>query len=761
VPQSFATCVVALALSAVSIAGTGDPDDSPAGDDAIDQAAQEVQRPPIERIEPRRPVPAAAAEMATRLYGPSEVTRRFLAQERIERATRPGANVVVGAESKVRPATDVGNLLGKSHATFGVGVQKRTPIVTDTRTRGNRAGQLLASGSYWVPARMDLDTLLSKIDASALGDIIVVKGPYSARYGPGLSFADFQLLTAPRYLDGPQWHGSTGLNYQTNGQQWSGRQTIAGGSDDWGARLGYTHRTGNDYDSGDGTSMPASYKSREFDSSIGVDLSADSHVEFSYLRLDQTDVEFPGQIFDMDFLVTDGFEVEYVLENQPHFDRLTLDTWYNRTRFEGNAQRSGKREQIPELDTLLTFTGFTDVDSMSSGFRLAGEWGQPDCPQLTAGVDLRYLEQELNEIDTFEVTPGFFLTDNFPIPRSHWSNPGLFVEEVLPLTDRLTLRAGSRVDWVSTNIEGTPAGRTRAELEGILGTDGFDKDFDLWSAYVTSDYQICPHLTAVVGFGHGERPPTLTELYAVAPFLAILQQGFSSVVGNPDLDPESLWQIDVGMKADCGRFRGGASGFYAWVHDYITYRAFSFAFNEPTALAVQFVNTDLATLSGGEVYGEYDMNEWLTSFGTLSYVEGRDHSRGNRGVVLNDPGGVPVPGVSALGSSEEPLPGIAPLESRLGVRLHEPGPQPRWGIELAARIVDNQDRVASSLIERTTPGFTVFDARGYWHVAGDLLLVGGVENLTDKDYHEHLDLRTGTGVRQPGVNFYTGVEWRY
>jgi hypothetical protein len=95
--------------------------------------------------------------------------------------------------------------------------------------------------------------------------------------------------------------------------------------------------------------MPASYKSRDIDVALGYDRSEQEHVEFHFLRLDQTDVEFPGQIFDLDFLVTDAYELQYVLEGQNNFDELEVEVWYNRTRFEGHAQRSGKRRQIPQL----------------------------------------------------------------------------------------------------------------------------------------------------------------------------------------------------------------------------------------------------------------------------------------------------------------------------------------------------------------------------------------------------------------------------
>jgi outer membrane receptor protein involved in Fe transport len=224
-------------------------------------------------------------------------------------------------------------------------------------------------------------------------------------------------------------------------------------------------------------------------------------------------------------------------------------------------------------------------------------------------------------------------------------------------------------------------------------------------------------------------------------------------LGNPNLAVERLWQIDIGLNADYDRFHGGIRGFHAWIGDYITFETWGNfpGLSDPTLL-VQFINTDLATLAGGEAYGAYDWNDWLTAFGTLCYVEGRDQTRGIRG-VFDTPFFNYAP--------QEPLPGIAPLESRLGVRLHATEEDPPWGLELSARIVDNQDRVASSLFEEQTPGFTTCDVRGYWQATDHLLLVAGVENLTDKQYREHLDLRTGYGVYQPGRSFYFGSELQY
>jgi outer membrane receptor protein involved in Fe transport len=619
-----------------------------------------------------------------------------------------------------------------------------------------------ADAGYWFPARQDLDTVLNKIDAGIIRDIVVIKGPYSVRYGPGLSFIDVETVESPRFDSGLDWRGRTSLNYSTNGENWYGRDSIAVGDANWGLRMGYGHRTGSDYDTGDDVEMPTSYNARDLDLALGYDLSENSHIEFGYIRLDETDTEFPGQIFDIGFLVTDGYTLRYVLDNQCYFDHLTVDTWYNRTRFEGDAQGSGKRRQIPQLNSPLSpggaldLIGFTDVDLASAGFRAAATWGQSGCPQWTIGADLRYLEQELNEFDD-----SLFFTGNFPIARSHSSNPGVFAEHVLPVSDRLTVRTGARADWVSTNLEGDPIGRTRAELRTDLGEESFNQHFQTWAAYLTAEYTIDCRWTLQAGVGHAERPPTLTELYAFEPFLAVLQQGFNSVIGDRGTDPERLWQVDLELKADYGDLRAGVNGFYAWIHDYITFENVGLLVGLPpdqNGILVAFLNTDLATLAGGEMYLEYDWNCWITPFANLSYVEGRDHSRSGNSFSRFGP--MPIPR-SADPTPEEPLPGIGPLESRTGLRIHEAGRMPRWGVELAARIVDNQDRVASSLLEQETAGFAIWDLRSYWRANDSLLLVTGIENFTDKDYREHLDLRTGNGVFQPGINFYFGVEVTY
>jgi iron complex outermembrane receptor protein len=205
--------------------------------------------------------------------------------------------------------------------------------------------------------------------------------------------------------------------------------------------------------------------------------------------------------------------------------------------------------------------------------------------------------------------------------------------------------------------------------------------------------------------------------------------------------------------------------FHAWIDDYVTLSG-DIVERPPflSARLFRFVNTDEATLAGFEASGEYDWSDYLSPFATIKYVEGRDQ-------VI-----------------DQPLTQIPPLDSVVGIRLHEPSQARLWSVEFAARIVDNQDRLGTvrtgvfegrplgiETIEEETPGFTVWHLRSYYNYSQNLTFTAGIENLFDRNYQEHLDLRLRgpsgfterTGLDQitrtlaPGITPYFGIDWTF
>jgi iron complex outermembrane receptor protein len=706
----------------------------------------------------------------------------------ISPATFGNRDFVTGKEALPQASTDLGSLLKRSPSSLSVGVQSKTPIVSDPRVRGARIGSLAASGSHWVPARIDLDTMLSKFDSRNVESVSITPGPFTSLLGPGFAFTDVQVLRSPRYLGGFQAHGSTDADYRANGNQTFGQQSLLFGSSDWGARFNYGNRQGGDYTAGGGLVIPSSYNSsQEMTLALGRDWKDDS-IELNVLRLDQTGILYPGYVFDLDYLVTDGYEATHTREGFGIFDRIETDVWYNRTRFEGNAQNASKRQFFPVLD-LISYEGFTDVDSTSTGYRqsmiLGG--GGSDAYKFSVGHDLRFIRQELNEVSN-GVSFGLplpFNNRNSPIPKSFQANPGLFMEYVETINESIEFKTGGRVDYAQTDVTDTPEKLREVGLDffpasysDIMGTDQYQRDFFMLSAFgvLTRDYG--DGHTGTASLGYSERPPNLTELYAAQPFMLLLQNGLNNVTGDPTLKNEQLLQVDLGWEYQGAQVRSGVRAYHAWGFDYITFENTLVNYIPPNGdvgqQSLRYVNTALATITGAEAFGELFPSSPFTPFGTVKFVDGRDRTRNGDFATSNGSRNNPSQKVDGLsrgffsgiaGSASEPLPGIPPLESRIGCRYHDTSPRQRWNFELSTRIVDQQDRIATSLLETRTPSFTTWDMRSVFRPFDkrNLVVATGVENFFDKRYREHFDFRTqnGLSIFQPGANFYVSTTLTY
>jgi len=692
-------------------------------------------------------------------------------------ADRPGEFTAASSGMVQTPVAraitmDSTELLRQSGSIQTVQAQRRSPVSFNPLVRGFKYGQVYtqADGSQFLPVREDLDTILSKIDPSEIQDVVVVPGPYSAVYGPGLSFIDILTAPTPRF-DGFQTYGRTGVSYRTNGGQVYGRQSVFGGADNWGFRFGYGNRIGSDYRAGNSVEIPASYHNQDYRGAFGYSINPDQRVEFNYNRMDQTNAEYPGQFFDVDFLGVDAYNLQLIDEDPFHpWTKLTAYGWYNYTRFDGDTLNESKRTfgVIPRIEAALgfpggpdllgssTFFGFTEGDLTSTGGRVITTFGDIGDPRLSLGADFRHRAQGIGErfigLTTLGDDPTIDISTN--LPSATYDNPGLLAELALPTSTYWDTTLGARVDWVNTNADPNLVGADNALF---FRTRDFEQNDTLYAFYLTNELELSDGVTGVVSAGHGQRPPSLLERYSNGVFIGMFQSGLTRVIGDPTLDKERNWQIDLGLRANQQYFRGSASVFHSWVNDYITYRANRVG-NPVDSRLLLAMNTPLATISGCELAGEWDLADRLTFFSSGTYLDGRDQ-------II-----------------DAPLPMIYPLQGRFGLRLHDPDGGQYWGLEFAARVVDNQDRLgtlrdgfsetSTALVEQETAGFTVYYLRGYYNVVESelsrLSLVGGIDNLFDKTYIEHLDLRLQGDatfpqqlVLSPGFTPFIGVEYTY
>ena len=731
-----------------------------------------------------------------------EVVREQLPAERVSvagGAISGPSNVVLGFESTVRATTDAGDLLESSLSNTATYNRQESPIVNQTRIRGYRYDQIRVtnSGAAWFPIRPDFDTPLSRFDSSIVRDVITVKGPYAVRNGPGFSFIDIALEDTPRY-DCPQWGGHAKLLYHGNGEQWYARKSFHGGSQFSGWRIGYGHSGGVDYEAGDGSLIGASYKARDIDFAYGFDITSNTSLEFNYIRNDLTDVQLAGQVNDFEYLKSDGFSLLYTMEDQDRFDRLTIHSWYNASSFAGsdrNKAPSGGNfpgglsnlneffvsPADPNISGLISLV--TVGENSSKGVRSAMSWFGENDDQFTLGWDYLDVNQDYRHgftgptrITAEDATNPRYIENggpvNFGVPLASQQDFGLFADSTVGLGEFVTLRGGTRLDFVDSTATRVVTPRPVDPLLSDSVIDpgpSPDQSFTLAAAYLTSEFILSRTWSADLGVGYAERAPSPTELYAERTFLNVIQQGgYFAPIGNNFLEKEKLVQIDLGVTGDYDFLQLGARAYHGWIDDFITARPTI----DPTAtpatidryLDPVFANTQARTW-GAESYASLAITDQISAFGVFSYTGGRDDT------------------------ISTPLWGIAPLETVLGVRWegakcrNEPVP---WGVEYSVRMVDAQDRInfgrdiavlprGAYDPERTTPAFTLHHVRGYYRLNRALSLVAGIENIGDALYREHLnsitDLSGGRRATRAGVldggvlgrgrNIYIGIQSRY
>ncbi|MFT5524518.1 MAG: iron complex outermembrane receptor protein [Pirellulaceae bacterium] len=638
------------------------------------------------------------------------------------------------------PAIETTALTRKSRAATNVSAVRRSPIAMQPIVRGYQQQSIYSryDGANFVPVRFDLDSIVSNIDPGIIENLVIIPGPFAVRYGPGLAFIDIESHATPRY-DNPHYHGQTNLLYNSNGEQFYGRETVLGGGTDYGFRASYGHKTGNDYQSGDNIDIPASYNVRDVDMMLSFDTSAFSTLDVQYLRQDLTDTEYAGLVFDADLRKTDAFFAKYSSQNWSGANRWTLEGWYNRSVLIGNNLGFGKQDFYQDsivFQPLDSFAGFTDADVTNAGGRVESVWGDNEVGQLRLGADFRFVEEELNEFDDFDAlaAPPFAFAA-FPVPRSEQFDAGVYAELMQPVDDRLELNFGFRLDWNRTEQD---AVYESTDPEGVVhvfdNIDPFSDTEILYHGFATANYKLNPCLDFRIGVGHGQRPPNATERFATDPYMTVVQSATSALLGDPLLTPERATQFDAAFIGayDSARFR--ANAFVSYIENHITLASAIEVAPDPDQKLLDFVNQD-SLLTGFELSGELDLSPSLTIFALANYVYAKNYD------------------------ADEPLPSIFPLESRAGIHWHEP--EFDWyGVELTARVVAGQYRVADSLLEFGTPGFAIYNVRGYVQATDSIRVTAGIDNLGDKNYLEHLSIDVPT-VLEPGISFYVATQFEY
>ena len=370
--------------------------------------------------------------------------------------------------------------------------------------------------------------------------------------------------------------------------------------------------------------------------------------------------------------------------------------------------------------------GLLTFDQETLGFEFEGRkgLGRSDRQVLTYGLTLQNetFDQLRDRTEvllaTGEPVPTQLVFPTKYFPESDVQEAGAFVQAEFDLwNSRLRLIPGVRYDRYALDANA----QDRIYLDGNPGTP---EPVDI------TDEAISPKLGMVLSLNEAW---SLSAQYARgfrAPPMSAVNNGFTNQAGgyrtlaNPDLDPETSDNLELGLR---GRFARGSFSVTVFDNHYDDFiETVTLGFH-PTDALIEFQpqNIQEVEISGIEAAAELRLTpswRWRTAY---SYIEGDSYTEDG----VND---------------GEPLESIAPSRLVSGLRYASTGG--RWGVEGTATLASSKR--ASDLPAESTqfrpPGYEVFDLAGWFALTPRISLQATAWNLTDATYWQWTYVRGRT-----------------
>jgi hemoglobin/transferrin/lactoferrin receptor protein len=621
------------------------------------------------------------------------------------------------------------------------------------RGLGEQRIVMMADGNR-IETATDLMASMAFFDVDDIDRIEVIKGASSSLYGTGAMGGIVNVVSKEGYFNSlPYFNGSFNSGYSGSNELFTRKLTFNSGSKRWFVRLSGSLRDANDVQTPDGLITNSQFSDESISLSAGLKISENHTFKVNYQFFDADDVGIPGgSAFPGPAKATytdakrELFSANYQIENISSSFKLLNVKYFHQfisrdvELFPNSPVVTPTRVTTPEL--------FTPVgDHTTDGFQIQTDWSFAANNSFIAGVDawqrkIVTSREKYIRVDVLNTSGSIVATNNIvrgetPIPEASFGTAGVYFQnEQKMLNNRMKLVLGGRFDGVRI------ANEQAFDVDYIITNDvrndnpanqriTFEKNEEYkmsWSANLGALYALTKDMDVSFNAGRSFRAPSLEESFKY------IDLGNMVRLGDPDLDPEKGYSMDLGVKIWKPNFHFKINGFVNWLSDMIVEQNGEFIYSLTTGVvdtvpALINANVDQARLYGIDMNFEYNFYKTFTAFGTGSFVRGQD--------TKND----------------KSLPLIPPVNGRLGLRYEIPK---YLGIDVVAVGFADQNKVAEG--EISTKGFARFDIAVHSALINARIakfqIYSGIENIFDRAYRNHLATNRGTIDIEPGRNIY-------
>lgn len=612
---------------------------------------------------------------------------------------------------------DVGEVFKKLP---GANINKNGPLTSIVQYRGmysDRVNVLIDGVSPATAGPNRMDTPLSYIPSTRLENISIYRG--IAPVSSGIETIGGTVKAESKKADfgsseEAELHGSLDSLYASNGDSRSVGLSTSVANQHHRFQLTGTMDRGNDLEFDGGDILPTEHER----DTVGINYG---------FRQNDTEIELDLNHHDTGDTGTPALPMDIIS-------------------IRGETAKIALKQRLANGGELSARINYQDTDHVMDNFSLrpAGMMLRQNAADVLAkGLQLGYslaewqfgLEADSAEHNSVITDPSnaMFFVNNFnDVERDRLS---AFAEWDGSLNSDWDMQSGLRITRVktdagdvSTNMDGMPAMLSQSFNNSDRSQSDILTDIALnFTRHLTSD------LDLQLGLARKERAPSFQERYLWLPLEATsgLADG-NKYVGDVNLDPETAYQLEVGVDWHQSSFALSPRVFYHRVNDYIQGVA-----GGPMG-ALQFSNVD-AELYGMDTNWLWALsNQWQLD-GTVSYVRGKRRD------------------------TDDNLYRIAPLTARTQLSYL----QSDWRVGIEAVTVAAQNKVSSENGEEKTGGYALFNLSGQYQVNASLTLQAGVNNLFDRKFRDHLggynrvsgndDIAVGERLPGLGRSVYAGL----
>ncbi len=556
---------------------------------------------------------------------------------------------------------------------------------------------------------MGMDACTATVEPSMVESIEVQTGPGSSMYGSGNMGGVINVTTmSSKYLSDSKFKADISIDgkYESVSNAPSGTIALSGGNSRF------------DFITTVGMSNYENYNTPEGEIENSGYSSGFGHLKARYRPGKKHELMFLNQLYR-------AKDIGWPASNTiiPDEKRETYALNYRWTEIGKNlyslkvktSYQAMFHDMINFLPDNREYHGDSQTDTYNAS--IAGNWLFGGNHSVVSGIEYSLWKMDAtNSI----YSNGTLDTNLYILPKTYVGELGAYIQDEFHIGERLLVQAGLRNTGMVSDAE--------IAMDSLFDQTGLKKNENIFSGSAALLYNIGDNSVITAALVKGIRGATPVERYIASPMI----DGYFRL-GNPELVSESNLSMRMG-------YRGMKDGFNWSIEVYknnlsnlieaVVDTTSNINFPELKGTK-KFKNIANGSITGVSASLGIYLSEALSFNTNISYDYGIDELDGSF------------------------LPNIAPLNSY--TRLTYENTQKHYWFEGALTLTASQSNVAEKYGEVPTTGYAVFDIRAGWRIVNGFELSGGVKNLFNRMYRNHLNI---SQLPEPGRNVYLAASFR-